>query len=97
MHQQFSWWRAGALGLSMAAAWPVCLADTTTDCDLMNGEKIFHKCAVCHSVLEGEAHGAGPNLHGVADRTVGKVEGFKFSKRMRLSVQTWTDAHLGNF
>ena len=41
--------------------------------------------------------GAGPNLHGIAGRAVGKVEGFKFSKRMRESEAIWDDAHLDAF
>jgi cytochrome c len=67
------------------------------DCDLGDGEKVFQKCAVCHSIKAGEPHGVGPNLNGVVGRGIGKVEGFKFSRGMRESDQTWTAAHLDGF
>ena len=78
-------------------SWSLCAADSPADCDLTNGEKVFQKCAVCHAVEPSVAHGAGPNLHGVAGRSVGKVAGFKFSKGMRTTEVTWTDEHLDEF
>ena len=69
----------------------------TGECDLRNGEKLFQKCAVCHSLETGAPHGVGPNLNGVIGRAVGQVEGFKFSRRMRESSKTWTAEHLDLF
>lgn len=66
-------------------------------CDVTHGERVFQKCAVCHSIDPDAAHGAGPNLHGTAGRPVGKIDGFKFSKSMRESERNWTDEHLHDF
>lgn len=50
--------------------------------DPAKGEKVFKKCAACHSVQEGAPSKAGPNLHGVVGRTSGALEGFTFSEAM---------------
>lgn len=66
-------------------------------CDLARGEAVYQKCAVCHPVDAGAAHAAGPNLHGVVGRAVGKVEDFRFSKRMRKAEVAWSVEHLDAF
>ncbi len=98
-------WRNGAIGIR--AGWRGCavigclivFAQVHADgsCDLANGEKVFQKCAICHSIEAGAPHGVGPNLNGVIGRAVGQVEGFKFSRGMRESGQNWTDEHLDAF
>ena len=50
--------------------------------DPAKGEKVFKKCAACHTVEEGAPSKAGPNLHGVVGRTSGTLEGFTFSEAM---------------
>jgi cytochrome c len=71
--------------------------------DATAGEKVFKKCAACHSVEEGKASMVGPNLHGVVGRTTGTFEGFKYSEVMTKAGQeghVWTveelDAYLEN-
>jgi cytochrome c len=71
--------------------------------DAAAGEKVFRKCAACHSVEEGKPSMVGPNLHGVVGRTTGTVEGFKYSEVMTKAGQeghVWTveelDAYLEN-
>ncbi|MDR5651078.1 c-type cytochrome [Ruixingdingia sedimenti] len=56
-----------------AAADPALLAE---------GEKVFKKCAACHKVGDNAKNGTGPLLNGIVNRTVGTVEGFKYSKPM---------------
>jgi cytochrome c len=49
--------------------------------DLTKGEKIFKKCAACHSVEPGKKK-IGPSLHGVIGRTAGTADGYGYSKAM---------------
>jgi cytochrome c len=49
--------------------------------DSAKGEKIFKKCATCHSVEPGKKK-IGPSLHGVIGRTAGAAEGYGYSKAM---------------
>lgn len=44
------------------------------------GEKVFKKCKACHAVGEGAKNKSGPQLNGLMGRTMGSVEGFKYSK-----------------
>lgn len=67
------------------------------DCDLVNGEKVFQKCALCHSIEVEAPHGVGPNLNDVVGRAVARAEGFKCSRGMRESERTWTEDHLDAF
>lgn len=54
--------------------------------DLAKGEKAFNKCKSCHSITSDagdvifKGGRTGPNLWGVAGRTAGTYEGFKYSK-----------------
>jgi len=45
----------------------VPLAELLASADLTKGERVFKKCAACHSVEPG-ANGTGPSLFGVIDR-----------------------------
>ena len=49
--------------------------------DPAKGEKLFKKCAACHS-LEAGRKKVGPSLHGVIGRTAGTAEGYRYSKAM---------------
>ena len=49
--------------------------------DAANGEKIFKKCAACHSTEVGKTK-IGPSLAGLIGRTAGTLEGYKYSKAM---------------
>ena len=70
---------------------------TNAACDIDRGKKIFQKCAICHSFDSSGEHLAGPNLYQIAGRTVGKVEGFKFSRKLRKSEDVWTRERLDAF
>lgn len=57
--------------------------------DAAAGEKVFRQCQACHVVvndagetLAGTKAKVGPNLYGVAGRTAGTVEDFKYSDFM---------------
>ncbi len=64
--------------------------------DSAKGEKIFKKCAACHSIEAGK-NKVGPSLHGVVGRPAGSVEGFKYSDAMKESGIVWDEATLDSF
>lgn len=64
--------------------------------DSEKGEKVFKKCAACHSIEAGK-NKVGPSLHGVVGRPAGSVEGFKYSDAMKESGIVWDEATLDSF
>ena len=53
--------------------------------DLAHGEKVFKKCAACHSIVKGGKNNIGPALWNVTGRQVGAIENYKYSKEFKLS------------
>lgn len=49
--------------------------------DAAVGEKVFKKCAACHSATEAK-NKIGPHLVGAIGRAAGSVEDFKYSKAL---------------
>jgi cytochrome c len=47
-----------------------------------NGEKIFSKCAVCHTNAKGDANKVGPNLWGIVNAPVARKKDFEYSAAM---------------
>ncbi|MEQ5776829.1 MULTISPECIES: cytochrome c family protein [unclassified Thalassospira] len=47
--------------------------------DAAKGEKVFKKCAACHSIEEGK-NKVGPSLHSVIGRECGAISDYKYSK-----------------
>ena len=50
--------------------------------DVASGEKIFKKCAACHSIVKGGKNKIGPALYNVVGRKVGGVDDYKYSKAL---------------
>lgn len=68
--------------------------------DAEKGEKVFRKCAACHTVEADGPKRAGPNLKGVPGRTVGTLEGFGYSDALKsagAAGDVWTDEQLATF
>ncbi|UWQ49471.1 cytochrome C [Leisingera caerulea] len=71
--------------LVTAAIFGLLAAPAFAEGDPAKGEKGFNKCKSCHMVVSDDGDvivkggKTGPNLWGVAGRTAGAVEGFKYS------------------
>ena len=65
--------------------------------DVANGEKIFKKCAACHSINKGGKNKIGPALYNVVGRTVGGINDYKYSKALASYGKEWTFEELNGF
>jgi len=65
--------------------------------DIVSGEKIFKKCAACHSINKGGANKIGPALYNVVGRKVGSVSDYKYSKTLASYEKEWTLEDLNGF
>ena len=65
--------------------------------DLTSGEKIFKKCAACHSIVQGGKNKIGPALYNVVGRKVGGVSDYKYSKALASYNKSWTFEELNGF
>tara|TARA_B100001057_G_scaffold484614_1_gene562937 strand:- start:3746 stop:4285 length:540 start_codon:yes stop_codon:yes gene_type:complete len=65
--------------------------------DVNDGEKIFKKCAACHSIVKGGKNKIGPALYNVVGRKVGGVDDYKYSKALVGYEKSWTFEELNGF
>ena len=65
--------------------------------DAASGEKIFKKCAACHSIEKGGKNKIGPALYNVVGRKVGGVADYKYSKALAKYEKKWTFEELNGF
>ena len=65
--------------------------------DLASGEKIFKKCAACHSIVKGGGNKIGPALYNVVGRTVGGISDYKYSKALSAYGKQWSFEELNGF
>ena len=65
--------------------------------DITSGEKIFKKCAACHSINKGGEHKIGPALYNVVGRKVGGLDDYKYSKALAAYGKEWTFEELNGF
>jgi cytochrome c len=65
--------------------------------NLTDGEKIFKKCAACHSIVKGGKNKIGPALYNVVERKVGGVTDYKYSKALAAYDKNWTFEELNGF
>ena len=65
--------------------------------NVVSGEKIFKKCAACHSINSGGANKIGPALYNVVGRKVGDVADYKYSKALASYDKEWTFEELNGY
>ena len=65
--------------------------------DLATGEKVFKKCAACHSIVKGGKNNIGPALYNVVGRKVGAINDYKYSKAFSEYNKEWTFEELNSY
>ena len=65
--------------------------------DVVSGEKVFKKCAACHSIVKDGKNKIGPALYNVVGRKVGGVSDYKYSKALAGYEKSWTFEELNGF
>mgnify|MGYP001185351833 FL=1 len=65
--------------------------------DINHGEKVFKKCAACHSIVKGGKNAIGPALYNVVGRKIGVIEDYKYSKALAGYGKEWSFEELNGF
>ena len=65
--------------------------------DVATGEKVFKKCAACHSIVKGGKNNIGPALYNVVGRKIGVVSDYKYSKALAGYGKEWTFEELNGY
>ena len=65
--------------------------------DIATGEKVFKKCAACHSIVKGGKNNIGPALYNVVGRKIGAVSDYKYSKALSEYGKEWTFEELNGY
>ncbi|MDC0396508.1 cytochrome c family protein [Candidatus Pelagibacter sp.] len=65
--------------------------------DIAVGEKVFKKCAACHSINKGGKNNIGPALWNVVRRKTGAVTDYKYSKALASFDKEWTFEELNGY
>ena len=75
----------------------VDIAALMTMGDIALGEKVFKKCAACHSIVKGGKNNIGPALYNVVGRKTGAVTDYKYSKALASFEKEWTFEELNGY
>ena len=65
--------------------------------DVAHGEKVFKKCAACHSVTQEGGNKIGPKLWNVMFRPVGSITDYKYSKALIGYKKEWNWEEMNGF
>ncbi len=65
--------------------------------ELAVGEKVFKKCAACHSIVKGGKNNIGPALYNVVGRQIGVINDYKYSKALSSYGKDWTFEELNGY
>ena len=65
--------------------------------NLDHGEKVFKKCAACHSIVKGGKNNIGPALYNVVGRQIGNISDYKYSKALSEYGNEWTFEELNGY
>ena len=75
----------------------VDIASVLSTGDLAHGEKVFKKCAACHSIVKGGKNNIGPALYNVVGRQIGVVNDYKYSKALSAYGKKWSFEELNGY
>jgi cytochrome c len=90
----------GRSALVAALAMAVAAPAFAQEGEAAAGEKVFKKCAACHTLDPDGKSRVGPDLYGVVGRTTGTLEGFNYSKVMKQAGEdghVWTPEEISKF
>ena len=62
-----------------------------------DGEKVFKKCAACHSIAKGGSNKIGPTLWGILGKQAGSAPDYKYSKAMTNHGKPWSFEEMNGF
>ena len=65
--------------------------------DITHGEKVYKKCAACHSINKDGRNKIGPKLYNVVGKATGATSDYKYSKALISYSKTWTFEELNGF
>jgi cytochrome c len=66
--------------------------------DAARGQRLFNQqCRACHSLEQGGASVAGPNLYGLFGSKAGTTKGYQFSESMIRSGILWDDKTVADY
>jgi cytochrome c len=88
---------AGEAAGEAAAPKVAPIAARLAEADAGAGEKVFKKCAVCHTIESGGANKIGPNLWGVVGADKAHRSDFAYSDALKGLGGTWDFAALDSF
>ncbi len=65
--------------------------------DITHGEKVFKKCAACHSIKKDGGNKIGPKLWGVMFRPAAAITDYKYSKALSEYKKEWSWEEMNGF
>lgn len=80
-----------------APAGPEPIASLLASADPAKGEKLFKKCAACHTYEKGGKNKVGPNLWNVVGGERASAGGYSYSSTMKEKGGKWSYADLNHF
>jgi len=89
-----------AKALAIAGALVLSPLSVDAEGDAASGERLFRPCMACHQIGEGAISRIGPHLNGLVGRTIGTVEGFRYSDTLAeagVEGAQWTESALSTF
>jgi cytochrome c len=72
-----------------AAPEPIAIGELLAIASLEKGQKLFKKCATCHTVNKGGAHKVGPALYNVVGAKAAADNGFAYSAALKEKQISW--------